>query len=542
MKKISIHVRPGAHDEEVLSVLRQSVGGSVGDWRVIRRSWDARRKPVMAVLTVAYAKPGEVLETEEKPASELPKLKADSPEVIVVGAGPAGLYAALRLVESGIRPVIFERGGQVRDRRRDLVSITRSHRVNPDSNYSFGEGGAGTYSDGKLYTRSKKRGDVQAALRTLVAHGASPEILVEAHPHVGTNKLPGIIESMRKALLEAGAEFHFRHRIENIELDSSGGFQNVVYQDLKSNQIERKKGLAVVLATGHGARDVFRWMHRQGWALEAKPFALGVRVEHPQDLIDSIQYHGEPRGDVLPAASYALVCQADGRGVHSFCMCPGGIIAPCATNQEEIVTNGWSPSKRNNPFANSGIVVQLNPQDWEENGFDGPLGAMDFQAHIERKAWLAAGQTQCAPAQRLNDFLQKRRSESLPATSYVPGVVSVNLWEVLPEFICQALAEGFQTFGRRMKGFLHPDAVLVAPESRTSSPVRIPRDSKSLEHPDISGLYPCGEGAGYAGGILSAALDGTRVACAIVDALVREKNKPADALGGTSAAGSSDGT
>lgn len=511
----SLQTHPGATDPEIHRALERALGQRVSDWRVVRRSLDARRRPVKLVLTVEYAAPEAPLLPAAPPSPVLPIVPADAPEVVVVGAGPAGLYAAIRLVEHGFRPVMFERGAPVRERRRDLVSITREHRVDPDSNYSFGEGGAGTYSDGKLYTRSKKRGDVQAALRILVAHGASPDILIDAHPHVGTNKLPGIIASMREALLAAGARIHFRHRVEDIQVTSGGVFQSVECQDLVSGRRVHQKGLACVLATGHSARDIFRLIHRKGWALEAKPFAIGVRIEHPQSLIDAIQYHNEPRGEHLPPAAYSLVCQADGRGVHSFCMCPGGIIAPCATDQEEIVTNGWSPSKRNNPYANSGMVVQLSPADWEAAGHTGPLGAMEYQAAVERQAWLAAGQTQAAPAQRLVDFLARRVSTSLPTTSYIPGVVSVDLWTVLPPEIAHPLAIGLATFGKKMRGFLHPDAVLVAPESRTSSPVRIPRDRETLAHPDVAGLYPAGEGPGYAGGILSAAMDGSRVADAI---------------------------
>jgi uncharacterized FAD-dependent dehydrogenase len=492
--------------------------GALGPWRVERRSLDARKRPIQAVLTVAYALQGESLPDWEVGGADFPVVPEDAPRVAVIGMGPAGLYAALELVRSGLRPVMLERGGPVRERRRDLVRITREHHVDPDSNYCFGEGGAGTYSDGKLYTRSHKRGDIRSALEWLVAHGADPEILVETHPHIGTNKLPAIIERMRETLLQAGAEVHFHARWVDWGVGEDGTLNSVTSEQVGTGSRTVHAVEAAVLATGHSARDVFRLLHGRGLALEAKPFALGVRVEHPQHVIDAVQYHGE-QGDWLPPASYKLVCQIGGHGVHSFCMCPGGIIAPCATSQEEVVTNGWSPSKRNNPFANSGMVVTVGPEDWEAEGHRGPLAAMDFQASVEHAAWLAAGQTQRAPAQRLLDFIANRPSADLPACSYLPGIVPVQLNEVLPSFVARSLREGFKEFGRRMRGFLHPDAVVVAPESRTSSPVRIPRDATRLEHPEQPGLYPCGEGAGYAGGILSAALDGQRVAAAIVQRL-----------------------
>jgi len=492
--------------------------GALGDWRVVRRSWDARRRPVVAQVTVQWG------EAESGGGGvdwvNLAALPEDAPEVVIVGAGPAGLYAALHLCRQGIRPVIIERGAAVRERRRDLVRLVREHQVDPDSNYCFGEGGAGTYSDGKLYTRSSKRGDVRAALQLLVDHGADPDILVDAHPHIGTNKLPGIIEAMRATLIRCGARIHFRTRLVGWETrpcpeDAAGrkeAVSGIWVLDLASQTRKRLATDRVILATGHSARDVFRGLHDRGWMLEAKPFALGVRIEHPQALIDREQYHGEPRGEVLPPASYSWTCQALGHGVHSFCMCPGGIIAPCATAPGEVVTNGWSPSKRNNPFANSGIVVQLGPEDWEPLGFSGPLGGCDFQSSVEQRCFQAAGGTQRAPAQRLLDFLARRPSRDLPVCSYLPGLTAVSLWDVLPNCVTAPLAEGLRTFGRRMPAYLHPDAVLVAPESRTSSPVRIPRSPKDLQHPQVAGLFPCGEGPGYAGGILSAAMDGVRVA------------------------------
>ncbi len=485
----------------------------LGDYRVVRKNLDARRRPVKVLWMVEVAQKGHALPALEIPNWHVDVIAEKAPEIIIVGAGPAGLFAALECLDQGFRPIIIERGVDVRQRRRDLVKITRDHAVNPDSNYCFGEGGAGTYSDGKLYTRSHKRGDIRSALECLVAFGADPDILVEAHPHIGTNKLPGIIQSMREAIVEAGGEVHFGCRMVDLEAEN-GAIQAIHWLQLDDEIPVRRACEAVILATGHSAKDVFRLIHDKGWTVEAKPFALGVRVEHPQALIDQVQYHGEERGDWLPPAAYKLVCQVDGRGVHSFCMCPGGIIAPCATEQDQVVTNGWSPSKRNNPFANAGMVVQIDEEIWKQSGFTGPLAGLEFQRMVERNCWEAAGKSQCAPAQRLLDFIDGddgKVSKDLPKCSYVPGVVSVNLKTLLPDSIAKPLAEGLRAFGRKMPAFLHPDAILVAPESRTSSPVRIPRDATSLEHPDVEGLYPCGEGGGYAGGILSAALDGTRV-------------------------------
>lgn len=507
-------------DRRVRQVLADALGcqpDSLGEFRVLRKNLDARKRPVQAVWRVEVAKEGGVLPALELDRVEFPRLPDDAPVVHIIGAGPAGLFAALALILKGLRPVIIERGQAVRQRRRDLVRITRDHEVDPDSNYCFGEGGAGTYSDGKLYTRSHKRGDIRGALGWLVQFGADPSILVEAHPHIGTNKLPQIIERMREAILAAGGQVHFGCRVVDLE-ETSGQLKSVTWERVDGQERVSMPARDVILATGHSARDVFELFEAKGWALEAKPFAMGVRIEHPQGLVDSIQYHGEKRGDALPPAAYRLVCQANGRGVHSFCMCPGGIVAPCATEQEQVVTNGWSPSKRNNPYANSGMVVQLEEADWEAEGFTGALGGLAFQRHVERMCWEAAGQTQRAPAQRLVDFLagkQGRASKDLPDCSYVPGVVSVNLRQLLPNVVSDSLAEGLATFGKRMPRYLDQDAILIAPESRTSSPVRIPRDKVLLVHPDVAGLYPCGEGGGYAGGILSAALDGMRVAEAI---------------------------
>ena len=504
-------------------VLAKSVGcreSELGEYRVVRKNLDARKRPVQAVWRFEVAPAGGRLSEVRTLGPQLEVLPADAESVYVVGAGPAGLFAALTLIRQGRRPIVLERGQPVRQRRRDLVKITRDHTVDPDSNYCFGEGGAGTYSDGKLYTRSHKRGDIRGALEWLVHFGADPAILVDAHPHIGTNKLPQIIQRMREAICAAGGQVHFGARLVDVEA-VDGALDAVAWEDVATGERHRRPAKHLILATGHSARDVFELFDAKGWALEAKPFAMGVRIEHPQSLVDAIQYHGEERGDVLPPASYRLVCQANGRGVHSFCMCPGGIVAPCATEPEQVVTNGWSPSKRNNLYANSGMVVQLTAVDWEGLGFQGQLGGLAFQRDVERTCWEAAGRTQRAPAQRLVDFLagdRGRTSKTLPDCSYTPGVVSVNLRELLPDVISDALAAGLRTFGKRMPRYFDPDAILIAPESRTSSPVRIPRDRAHLMHPDVAGLFPCGEGGGYAGGILSAALDGMRVAEAVVRA------------------------
>ena len=465
-------------------------------WR--KRSIDARQRQVkinasFEVATGAALAPRFTVQKFER-------LAPDAPVVHIIGAGPAGLFAALQAVTQGLQPILFERGKDVRARRRDLAKLTKSHELNPESNYCFGEGGAGTYSDGKLYTRSKKRGDVQKVLQWLVQFGAKEDILIDAHPHIGTNKLPQLIEAIREQIIESGGEIHFEHKLTDIEIANG---QIVQIQINHSKLIPVSK---LILATGHSARDIFELLAQRNIELKAKPFALRVRVEHTQAYIDGLQYHGRLSDAYLPPASYSLVTQVNNRGVYSFCMCPGGIIAPCATAAGEVVTNGWSPSKRNNIYANAGIVVGIEPTDFS-NPQD-PFVCLSFQKEIENKCWTAAGMTQKVPAQGLADFVNGIKSTSFPRSSYQPGIVSVNLKEVFPAFVYDRLRQAFLDFDQKMPGFITNDAVVHAPESRTSSPVLIPRDPLSFQHTKIANLYPIAEGAGYAGGIVSAAIDG----------------------------------
>jgi uncharacterized FAD-dependent dehydrogenase len=472
-------------------------------YQLIKRSIDARGRQPHVLLSVKVFI-GEPFQPERFEPFLFPEVSRADRQVLIVGAGPAGLFAALRLIEKGIRPVILERGKDVRARRRDLAALNKEGKIDPESNYCFGEGGAGTYSDGKLYTRSNKRGDIKRILQLLVQFGADHSILVDAHPHIGTNKLPHIIQAMRKQIVDSGGVFLFGKKVVDFILHGQ------LIRGVRTADGESFDGDAVILATGHSARDIFHLLHQKNILIEAKPFALGVRIEHPQELINTIQYRTP--SPFLPPAAYSLVEQVDHRGVFSFCMCPGGIIAPAATADGEVVVNGWSPSRRDNPYANSGIVVSVNEKDMASFRKEGPLAGLYFQQSVEQKAFTAGGGKFVAPAQRMADFVNRRASADLPSCSYHPGIHSVPLQDVLPPSIFNDLRGGFKAFGEKMKGYYTNEAVIVATESRTSSPVRIPRDATTLSHPQIANLFPCGEGAGYAGGIVSAAMDGERVA------------------------------
>ncbi len=482
----------------------------------LKRSIDARSRNIKVNLKLAVFINEPIV--NEDLGIHYKDVSASKKEITIIGAGPAGLYAALRCLEIGIKPIVFERGKDVQARRRDLAVINREHIINPESNYCFGEGGAGTYSDGKLYTRSSKRGDIEHILKTFVFHGADEVILVDAHPHIGTNKLPNIIANMRQTILKHGGEIHFNSKLIDINY-SNDKISSVMIQ----NQITTIEYLCshVILATGHSARDIYELLDRKKITIEAKPFALGVRVEHPQEYIDKIQYscvsHDEvvAKREYLPASSYSLVHQVQGHGVYSFCMCPGGIIAPCATAQNEVVTNGWSPSKRNNPYANSGIVVGLELIDFEPYKKHGALAGLQLQREIEHRAWQLGGKTQTAPAQNLQDFVNNKLSSKLINCSYQPGTKSVQMKDVLGQMIGTTLQQGFKAFNNKMKGYISNEAIIVGVESRTSTPVRIPRDKLTLQHTQIKNLYPCAEGAGYAGGIVSAAMDGVNCVNAI---------------------------
>jgi uncharacterized FAD-dependent dehydrogenase len=474
----------------------------------LRRSIDARGKQPYIILTL------QVFIQEPFPDRKImcfnfPDISRSKKTAIIIGAGPAGLFAALKLIEKGVKPILLERGKDVRARRRDLAILNKEGIIHPESNYCFGEGGAGTYSDGKLYTRSNKRGDIHRILHLLVQFGADASILYDAHPHIGTNKLPQIIQAIRQQITDCGGLFLFEKKLVDFTV------QDDLIKKIITADGDEFEADSVILATGHSARDIFHLLHRKNILISAKPFALGVRIEHPQELIDSIQYHNPSRGVYLPPASYSLVEQVDNKGVFSFCMCPGGIIAPASTAPGELVVNGWSPSRRNNPYANSGMIVSVEEKDMTAYSKHGPLAGLYFQQAVEQTAFAMGGGKFVAPAQRLTDFVTNKISSSLPPCSYLPGIHSTSIREILPAFIYESLRQGFISFGKKMKGYYTNEAVIVATESRTSSPVRIPRESSTLRHPQIKNLYPCGEGAGYAGGIVSAAMDGESVADAI---------------------------
>lgn len=509
-EEIEISVKPEhAFDEQQLhSYLREKLGKNadlVNEFRIRKRSIDGRGGRVRFNLRIQ-------LYNQNAPDETIFEPKANSvntaKEVFVIGAGPAGYFAAMRLIEDGFKPIVIERGKSVRDRRRDLANLTKNHIVNPESNYCFGEGGAGTYSDGKLYTRSDKRGDVKRILDIFRFFGADADITINARPHIGTNKLPGIIEQMRQFIVSCGGEIRFDTRLSDIE--TNFGTQT----RLCFNGNEWVNADKVILATGHSAEDIYHMLHRRNIRIEAKPFALGVRAEHPQELINAIQYKADYQNEFLPPAYYSLVAQVGGKGVYSFCMCPGGIIAPCTTESGMIVTNGWSPSKRNNPYANSGIVTEIGFEELSAYGDSekDPFLALKFRRMVEEACCIGGNDSQIAPAQRLTDLIAGKKSQSLPECSYTPGTTAHDLKDVLPLFVYERLQKGFTEFGKKMRGYVTDEAIAVATESRTSSAIRIPRDKATYNHPDALGLFPCAEGAGYAGGIVSAAIDGEKCA------------------------------
>ena len=514
-KQVTIRISPQDFANE--NLLKQHIANAVNlkpekisAYQILRQSLDARNRNIFYQLqiNVFAGEPFVDAFTFDAPLQNVSNAKP----VLIAGAGPAGLFAALRLIESGLKPIIIERGKDVRERRRDLAAMNKEGIVNPESNYCFGEGGAGTYSDGKLYTRSTKRGNILKSLQWFHHFGATEKILQEAHPHIGTNKLPGIIAKMRETIIECGGEVLFNSKMTDILIEGNQ------FKGVRINDDFNLESEALILATGHSARDIFYMLEEKQIELEAKPFALGVRIEHPQSLIDSIQYHCAPtdsRTEFLPAASYSVVSQEKGRGVFSFCMCPGGIIAPASTEEGELVVNGWSPSKRDGQFANSGMVVTVDQKDFASYGFTGNLAGMKFQQMVEKKAWELGGGKLVAPAQRMTDFVKGIRSQTLPESSYLPGTNSAQLNQILPIEIYASMRNGFESFGKKMKGYYTEEAIVLATESRTSSPVKIPRNQDDLQHTQIKGLFPCGEGAGYAGGIISAAMDGEKVAEAV---------------------------
>ena len=512
-KQIQLRLRP--EEAYQTTLLRESIAQSLGvsqreitEFRIRRRSIDARQRRVMVNISADVYLGEHAPQLDYEPVA-YPNVEQGQ-RVIVVGAGPGGLFAALRLIELGLCPIVLERGKDVHERKRDLAQISRAHNVNPESNYSFGEGGAGAYSDGKLYTRSKKRGSVEKILRVFCQHGASTEILIDAHPHIGTDRLPAVIEKMRQQIIASGGEVHFQTRVDRL-LTESGKVVGCVAANGESFMGP------VILATGHSARDVYRNLHSMGISMEAKGIAVGVRLEHPSQLIDSLQYHSRNgRGRFLPSAEYTYTRQVDGRGVYSFCMCPGGVVVPAASGPEQVVVNGMSPASRNGRWSNSGMVVEVLPEHVEvREGTPAVMRVMDFQEQLERLAWQQGGRRQTAPAQRMTDFVNGRLSSDLPPSSYTPGLLASPLHFWLPRDIASRLQEAFRAFGRSSHGFLTREATVIGVETRTSAPLRILRDPMSLLSPSLDGLFPCGEGAGYAGGIVSAAIDGERCAEAV---------------------------
>ena len=510
-RELNLSISPREASEEslyrpVIARMLDMQPEDIGTIIVRRKSVDARQRQIKINLSVDIYIDEEPVIPEFNPAWQQVDNK---PAVAIVGAGPAGLFAALRLLELGLKPVIFERGKDVQERKKDISRIYREQVVDPDSNYGFGEGGAGTYSDGKLYTRSKKRGSIRKILEVFVHFGADPQILIDAHPHIGSDRLPRIIKRIREHIIACGGEVHFNSKVVGLEI-AGNKCKGIVL-----NNGEHFECKGVVLATGHSARDIYEMLHRSGVELEAKTFAMGVRVEHPQQLIDTIQYHQSERGPYLPAATYSFVEQVNGRGVYSFCMCPGGTIVPASTAPGEMVVNGMSVFRRNSPFANAGLVVEIHPEDLAGFSSQGIFAGLAFQHHVEKLCFEANGHTQLAPAQRITDFVKGRESANLPGSSYRPGLIPAGLHELLPKHISERLQQGIVMIDKKAPGFLSSEAVAVGVESRTSSPVRIPRDETTLQHIRIQGLYPCGEGAGYAGGIVSSAIDGERCAEAL---------------------------
>lgn len=514
IKSVNLRLSPreAADKESIKRAASQKIGATVDDFRILRKSIDSRQRNIWIDLEVEVATDGSTLPKAIEDYGRRLKDVADSPQVVIVGAGPAGLFAALRCIELGLKPVVVERGKPVERRLHDVVRLQKEKSLDPESNFCFGEGGAGAFSDGKLYTRSKKRGNVKEILEILYHHGAKEEVLYEAHPHIGSDRLPAVIRAIRENIMRHGGEIRFETRFRSLLIEGDR------VEGIVTGDGEKIYG-PVILATGHSARDVYEELHRQGVELEPKGFAMGVRLEHPQHLIDQIFYHStEGRGKWLPAAEYGVNCQVDGRGVYSFCMCPGGVIVPAMTEKDQLVVNGMSASGRSGRWANSGMVVEIRPEDYPEYLEKGPLGLMEFQKETEERFFKAGG-TISAPAQRMKDFVENKVSSSLPRTSYVPGIYSADIGSLFHPSVADRLRRGLEQFGRKYKGFLTNDAVLIGLESRTSSPVRIPRERDTFCHPRLKGLYPVGEGAGYAGGIVSAAIDGRNA----VDAIVNQK-------------------